>query len=102
MKINLISTKEILDFENELGHELVVNVRPAHYKAPKYYVTFDGGEVKDGDVLVGVTGNGSSIDEAITDYCNQVSGRIMVFWAFSESRTEIELPKLIHTKFLNQ
>ncbi len=106
MKINLISTKEILDYEKEIGIELVVTERAIHAGSAaglsRYFVCFGGGDVAENSMLVGVTGNGDTIDKAITDYCHQISNKKMVFGANTTKRKEIQLPKLIHTKYLNQ
>ena len=55
MKLNLITTKEILDFENEIGYELVVNERAIHVGSPtrlsKYYVQFEKAEVMEAKKL---------------------------------------------------
>lgn len=52
MKLNLITTKEILDFEKEIGYELVVNERAIHVGSParlsKYYVQFENAEMMEG------------------------------------------------------
>jgi len=102
MKFNLIETKEILDLENEIGFELVVNERPKSSKTSQYYVSFEGGKVMEGGCLVGSRGNGSTIDEAIKDYCLQVETKRMAFGAYTGNRKEIVLPKLVHTKLLGK
>ncbi len=106
MKLNLISTKEILDYEKEIGVELVVTERSIHIGSPaklsRYFVQFETGEICENSMLIGATGNGDTIDQAIADYCHRVSNRKMAFGAYTSDRKEIEMPKLIHTKFLNQ
>lgn len=102
MKFNLIETKEILDLENEIGFELVVNERPKSDTVSKYYVSFEGGEVMEGGCLIGSHGNGSTIDEAIKDYCRQVETKRMAFGAYTDNRKEVVLPKLVHTKLLGK
>src|ERR1035437_5554486 len=98
MKLNLISTKEILDVEKEIGYELEVNERPSHMNLHKYYVSFKNGETMEGCCLVSHSGNGNTIDEALIDYCKQISNRRMVFGSMTPEREEILLPKLVHTK----
>ena len=106
MKLNLIITKEILDFEKEIGYELVVNERDINAGSParlhKYYVQFEHGEVMEGGCLVGKHGNGNTIDEAIKDYCRQVSNCLVAFGAYTSERKEIKFPKLIHSKLIGQ
>lgn len=104
MKINRIGTKEILDFEKEIGFELVVNERAINSESPagihKYYAQFQNAEVMSGGFLTGKYGNGNTVDQAIADYCREVSNCLVAFNAYSEDRIEIQFPKLIHTKLL--
>lgn len=106
MKINLIETKEILDLEKEIGYELEVNERPISSASIKglhrFYVSFKEGEVMQGGCLIGSSGNGNTIDEALQDYAKQISCTRMVFGAYTNNRKEISFPKLVHTKMLNQ
>ena len=111
MKINLIDEKEILDFETEIGYELEVNERDLFWKkgsrinkagVGRFYVQFAKIDIKDGSVLIRATGNGNTIDEALKDYCKEVSCQTIVFDAMSPERQEITFPKLVHTKLLNQ
>ena len=106
MKLNLITTKEILDFEKEIGYELVVNERTVHAGSParlsKYYVQFENSEVMGGGCLAGRYGNGNTIDEAIKNYCREISNCRIAFGAYTNERKEIQFPKLVHTKLLGQ
>ena len=106
MKLNLITTKEILDFEKEIGYELVVNEREIHAgsaaRLSKYYVQFEKAEVMEGGYLFGKQGNGNTIDEAIRDYCRQVSNCRIAFGAYTKERKEVQFPKLIHNKLLGR
>ena len=106
MKINLIETKEILDLEKEIGYELEANERPissaSRVGLHRFYVSFKEGEVMQGGCLIGSSGNGNTIDEALQDYAKQISCTRMVFGAYTNNRKEISFPKLVHTKVLNQ
>lgn len=106
MKINLIKTKEITDLEKEIGYELEVNERPINSLNEKilnrFYVSFKDGEVMQGSCLLGKYGDGNTIDEALKDYANQISCTRMVFGAYTNNRKDISIPKLVHTKMLNQ
>jgi len=101
MKLNLISTKEILDYEKEIGIELVVNERELPLgRLKKYYVLFENSSVKDGNAWIGVYGEADNIDMALSDYCIRISGQTLIFNTIE--RREIKVPKLIHTKYLNR
>ena len=106
MKLNLIAEQEILDFEKEHGLELKVTERPDHLRTynnlPRYYVSFENGEIRDGRGLIGATGNGNTVDEAIQDYCKEIGTKTLVLNAYSRGRKEIVLPRLFHTKLLNK
>lgn len=103
MKFNLIDTKEIIDFEQELGMELIVNERPKSANLPRYYVSFEHIEVKEGSMLIGTSGNGETIDDALENYCKEIETKRIVLFAYdSDKRREVECPKLIHTKKLRR
>ena len=101
MKVNWITPKEILDLEKELGFELEANERAERLHGLKrFYVLFRNGHAMESSCLVGYSGSGDTIDEALKDYCNHISGKRMAFNAYSQNRTEVQLPRLIHTKLL--
>ena len=100
MKLNLIETKEILDLEQEIGYELEVNERLIHLGLPQFYVHFKQGESMEGGCLVFHSGNGNTVDEALSDYCKQISCRRMAFGAYTPDRKEIQFPKLKHSKLV--
>lgn len=102
MKINYLPEVEILDFEKSIGFELECNERPAGMCHPRFYVHFPKGESMEGGCLVGRSGNGNTIDEALKDLCKEISNRKLAFGAYSCERKEITCPKLVHTKLLNK
>ena len=99
MKFKLIETKEILEYENELGVELIVHERE---NGPKYYVLFDHCEIMENDTLVGYYGNGNTVDEALIEYCEKISNKQLALFAGSKERMEVFCPKLVHTKLLGK
>lgn len=98
MTIIDIPTIEITDYENLIGKELIVMERRNCKDLPKYYVSFKGSEIKSDRCLISSTGNGNTIDDALIDYCQCISENTIVFNAYTKSRMEYNLPKLIHTK----
>lgn len=46
-------------------------------------------DVKDGMVLVGVFGEGLTFEEACEDYLRQISGKTLVFDAYTDKRKEV-------------
>lgn len=101
MKINRIIVREILDFEKEIGRELIIDERMTTDNNYSYSARFKGGETIDGGVLCTYSGRGQTIDDAIRDYAKIISGQTMVFNAYSKGRREVEVPILIHTKKYN-
>ena len=104
MKINLIATKEILDFEKEIECELIVNEQDTinkGIKLAKYLVKFENSFLANNNFNFDKQGNGDTIDAAIINYCNLVSCKTIVFINNNEKKTLI-FPRLIHTKLLNK
>jgi len=98
MKIILIETVEILDFEKTVREELTVNEAPES----AYYVRFQKAEIMQGGCLLSLCGYGNTIDEALTDYCKKIENKRIAFHAFTNKRREVVFPKLIHTKLLRK
>lgn len=90
--------KELLTFANEIGKQLeVVNrsrLMRGRYRFQAYFI---GSEISEGSFLKGEYGVGGTLDAALFDYANLISGKILVFNAYLESRKEIEVPELVHT-----
>ena len=61
----------------------------------RYYCNFIGLEVKQGGVLVGEHGNGSTVDRAIRNYCKKISNKHLVFNANSKERYEMMSPTIL-------
>lgn len=102
MIINWITPKEIIDFEKEIGVELVVNEMDAltSCEGRKFHVSFLNAESMENSCLVGYFGVGTTIDNALKDYCRQVSGKHMAINPLECTRRNIRFPKLTHTKLL--
>lgn len=91
--------------DNMNNIELVVSeVRRTSPPASKFNVVFENSDIKEGSCLVTYAGFGNTIDAAIKDYCEKISGGLLIVNAFppSEKRREILLPKLQHTKLLHR
>lgn len=73
-------------------HERTKNPVPG---ADRYYAHFEDSDVKEGRMLRGAFGNGSTEQDAIKDYAKQISGQILIIDAFSVlGRREIAVPLL--------
>lgn len=52
-------------------------------------VCFQDSEIKDGSFLVGEYGRGQTVEEACEDYVRQISGKTLVFYAYTDRRTDV-------------
>ena len=52
-------------------------------------VHFQDCETKDGMFLVGTFGSGQTFEEACENYIRQISGKTLVFHAYTDRRTEV-------------
>jgi len=106
MILNLIETKEIIDLEKLIQNNLILNERDPNkirYNGLKrYYIYFEKSEIVKDDKLWISHGNGNTIDEALIDYANKISSKKIVFNVGLPNQDEIILPKIVHTKLLNQ
>ncbi len=96
---------EILDYEKEIGVELVVNERNSYAinnGLKRYYVSFKNSEILGFGTLTSLSGNANTIDDALEYYCNEISNKTLVLNAYTENRKEIQIPTLIHTKLLGE
>ena len=53
------------------------------------YVSYENSKVKDGCMLAGIVGRGSTFEYACEEYLKKISGKTLVFNAISESRQEV-------------
>jgi len=92
MKFNFLKTepKEILDFEKEIGVELVVS---RGVLTDDFYVTFEGSLWGDNTPKYEVGGTGKTIDKALHDYCTKISSSVL-----KVRQTIICTPHLVHTR----
>lgn len=81
--IRLVPTKEMVDFIKENNLDLIVTEREINLYTvegmPRFYAEFAGGAVEVGKAFVHPIGNGNTVDEAISDYCNKISLTTMEF-----------------------
>lgn len=76
------------------------NLRITRYanQDSRFTCSFDGAEIIDRMSLVSMFGEGSTIDNAIRNYCTEIAGRILVFNACSGRRSEFKVPANIGLK----
>ena len=102
MKIekHLLTRMRLEDFADEHGlvmevYEREENLIPFH---GHFYVQFKGVKVEKGAMLYGVSGEGNTIEAAISDYAQKISHKTIVINAMHDDRREIEIPLLSYEK----
>jgi len=65
-----------------------------HNGQRRFSVLFEHGEIQDGNFLRGSSGNGKTPDEAMADYCKQISGKTLIVNAYGENRREFGVPEV--------
>lgn len=90
-------TTKLEDFADKHDLTMFVGERTKEFwPNDRFYAHFKRGEIKDSGCLIGVHGNGPSVEEAILDYAKAISGRILVINALTRSRKEIQVPQLTY------
>ena len=95
IKINAVPEQTIEEFADEHNLTMIVNERPNSIgRSGRYYAHFEGAELSDGMMLIGVYGDGSSPEEAIANYAPQISEKLIVIDATRPERREIFAPRI--------
>ena len=98
MKIErrLLRQGTIEEFADEYGLTMEVHERNLPNNSPdRFYAHFSKSDVLDDCFLVGVFGNGNTEEDAIKNYAEKISMKILVIGAFSVNRKEINVWRLI-------
>lgn len=102
MKIQITPLERISiqEFAKQYGLTMEVKERTmAHWPDARWFALFSDFEIKDGSCLSSDFGNGSTIDEAIENYCLNISQKHGVINAFGPNRKDIyKIPILHHNK----
>lgn len=61
----------------------------------RWYAKFTGAEIAERGMLASVSGNGSTPEDAITDYGRRISERDLVVGAYTPERREIRVPVIV-------
>jgi len=84
----------IQEFAKQHGFVISVEKRSIR-KLPRYYACFDKVEVRGGGrLLISEYGDGRTPTEAIRAYAKAISGKLIVFGAYTPERREIKVPEL--------
>lgn len=100
-KLNQKVKINLLDFAEMIGAEIEVrerDLKTALPNAERYYVHFKECHVKEKTgAYSGISGDGKTINQALSDYAKRISGQLLVFNAWSGcNRWEIKAPKLVY------
>ena len=96
MKVFNLETKDILDYEKEIGLELEVRERRNVATVNRYYAHFKEMEIMENHCLISVVGDGPTINEAIEDYCKRISNKDVAINPCTKNRVNITTPTLIY------
>ena len=101
MKVDVtpLERMSVQEFANKHGLTMKVDERATNYwPDARWYARFDNFELKEGSCLVSTYGNGSTVDEAIANYCKEISEKHGVINAYHVSRKEIYRIPLLHNQ----
>lgn len=105
MKATIIYDEKVRlsDFAEEHDLELIVRERTPEYckTLHRFYASFENVEVKEGPILTSHSGNGDTVAEAIRDYADKISNKLLVTGAYKEERKEFRSPSLWFDGFVN-
>lgn len=93
--------KLFTEFMDENDLTLEVDERSITSKHPRWYVSIERAEIKDGACLMSLSGNGWTELEAMTDLILQINGRRMVVNAYGNDRREFDVPNELYIDTLN-
>lgn len=94
MEIHRVERQSIESFASM--HQLTLQVHERTPDGlPRWFCYFNDIEIKDGSVLLSGSGKGNTIEEAVKDYCNNLSRKLVVYKATDkEKRKEFRMPLL--------
>ena len=87
-----IPTMSLQELAYKYGLKLVVRERNRSLREsglPRFYVHLHKVEEKEGIMLRSTSGNGETEQDAILDYCENISGSFLVYDAMGQNRIEI-------------
>lgn len=90
--IKRASRMTIEEFAEKHGLTMVLTERRKQYiRVPheRWLAHFDNCETKDGCILSGTYGQGATTKEAIADYADKITGKLLVIDAYGDNRREI-------------
>jgi hypothetical protein len=89
-KVNKEAKKTIRQFAEK--NDLTMEARQCN--SGGWVASFENCEIKEGMILNGEYGSGKTMVEAIKDYAQKISGKLIVLNAYGKGRKEIYVPEL--------
>jgi hypothetical protein len=84
----------LFEFADTIKKSIVL--RRFSNQSGRWICMFDHSLIKDGGLLIAEYGNGSTPDEAINEYMENIRGKVIVFDAYdNENRQEYYVPKTL-------
>lgn len=66
----------------------------------RWLAKIENGEIKNGNLLSGIYGNGNNPKEAIMDYVKQIKGKLLIINAINNNRKEFKVPDNLFFDYL--
>lgn len=89
------------DLEKEHGFKVEIHERGrdlAMFTGWRYFATAKNLEERGDGILIGISGNGNTPEDALRAFCDSIQGRRMVVNGYSDKRSEFDAPHAITWK----
>lgn len=97
VKINLLDFAEMIGAEIEIREREHVGISRGTKHWNRYYVQFKNCEIKEVAGLIGLCGDGNTINQALNNYAKKISGKLLVFNSDAGCmRTQVIAHKIIY------
>ena len=102
IEMHVAERSDLSEFADKHGLVMEIHERRPHdmgsrwSEDSRYFAHFKDCEVKDGSVLCGAFGNGSSPEAAMLEYTSDISEKLLVVGAGTSLRREIRAPILTY------
>ena len=90
----MLERMTIDEFSEKHGLVMEIHERSNVDSPDRFYAHFERSDIAENGFLVGKFGNGPTPDEAINEYSEKISGKVLVIGAFAGSRREFLVPIL--------
>ncbi len=83
------------EFADKYELEMKVRERSASIGLSRFYCSFPNVEVMERGMLVGICGNGDTVQAALQDYAKQLAGKCVAIGAYTRERRNVDVPNQV-------